>query len=304
MTTVLGRKPPWLSKKLPDPQAVLRMRALLGKNRLHTICESANCPNLGECWGEAVATFLIMGDICTRRCGFCDVATGRPHSLDPEEPRHVAEAVRDLGLAHVVVTSVSRDDLADGGAGHFAATIEEIRHLCPGTTVEVLIPDLQGSQDCLEVVLAAQPTVLAHNVETVSHLHRQIRPCFRYDRSLRVLATSKRLSPHIYTKSSLMVGLGESEVEVLAALADLRQVGCDFVTVGQYLRPSREHTPVVEYVRPELFERYREAALTMGFQHVASGPFVRSSYGAAAALSDAGPALQLEVGSDQRSSRK
>jgi lipoic acid synthetase len=282
------RKPPWLTKRLPDAQALERMRRLLKDLRLHTICESASCPNLGECWAQSTATFLILGNACTRRCGFCNVTPGRPAPVDPEEPAHVAEAVQALGLQHVVITSVTRDDLADGGAAHFAATVRAIRAHNPATTVELLIPDLAGSSAALAEVLAAAPTVLAHNLETVRSLHACIRPRFSYDRSLAVLATTRRLAPAIYTKSSLMVGLGESPEDVLASLADLRGVDCDFVTIGQYLRPSARHAPVVEYVRPEVFAYYREKALELGFKHVASGPFVRSSFAAAAALRAAG----------------
>lgn len=278
------RKPNWLVKPLPDAQALKRMRELLGGLGLHTICESGNCPNLGECWANSTATFLILGDVCTRNCGFCDVPAGRPLPLDAQEPSRVAQAVRALALAHVVITSVTRDDVADGGAEHFAATIREIQQACPKTTVEVLIPDFSGDIDCLAVVLAAQPAILGHNVETVRSLHSRMRPRFSYDRSLAILAHAKHLAPLIYTKSSIMVGLGETEEETIATLEDLRNVDCDFVTIGQYLQPSRHHTPVVEYVPPAIFEQYHRAAQGLGFRYVASGPFVRSSYNAAAAL--------------------
>lgn len=266
------------------------MRELLSGLQLHTICESANCPNLGECWEKATATFLVLGNTCTRRCAFCDVTTGAPQPPDPAEPSHVAEAVRALQLRHAVVTSVTRDDLPDGGAAHFAATIREIKALCPGTTIEVLIPDFDGDSEHLATVLAAQPTILAHNLETVRRLHRSIRPRFRYDRSLCVLAASRRLAPGIFTKSSLMVGLGETEEEVVAALRDLRAVQCEIVTVGQYLAPSGSHAAVVEYLHPDVFARYRQVALELGFGHVASGPFVRSSFDARAALLKLGEA--------------
>jgi lipoic acid synthetase len=278
------RKPNWLVKPLPDAQALKRMRELLGGLGLHTICESGNCPNLGECWANSTATFLILGDVCTRNCGFCDVPAGRPLPLDAQEPSRVAQAVRALALAHVVITSVTRDDVADGGAEHFAATIREIQQACPKTTVEVLIPDFSGDIDCLAVVLAAQPAILGHNVETVRSLHSRMRPRFSYDRSLAILAHAKHLAPLIYTKSSIMVGLGETEEETIATLEDLRNVDCDFVTIGQYLQPSRHHMPVVEYVPPAIFNRYHRAAQGLGFRYVASGPFVRSSYNAAAAL--------------------
>lgn len=288
MSQFRQRKPAWLTKPLPNPQALARMRKLLDGLQLHTICESANCPNLGECWEKATATFLILGNRCTRRCGFCDVVTGKPEPLDSTEPTHVAEAVRALRLRHAVVTSVTRDDLSDGGAGHFAATIREIRSTCPGTTVEVLIPDFDGKSEHLATVLDAEPTILAHNIETVRRLHRYMRPRFHYERSLAVLAESRRLAPQVYTKSSLMVGLGETEEDVLAALHDLRASDCDFVTLGQYLCPSQNHIPVEEYVHPSVFERYRQAAVEIGFKHVASSPFVRSSFDAATALAAVG----------------
>lgn len=282
------RKPGWLTKRLPDPQAMARMRSLLDGLHLNTICESANCPNIGECWAKATATFLILGERCTRRCGFCKVDTGRPLPPNPLEPLHVAEAVQALGLTHVVITSVSRDDIADGGAAHFAATIREIHRLCPQTAVEVLIPDYTDEAGGLSTVLAAKPAILGHNIETVAALHRRVRPRFRYERSLQVLAESRRLAPDIYTKSSIMVGLGETAEQVYGTLADLRRVDCDFVTIGQYLRPSAQHAHVVEYVHPTVFEQYRHKALELGFRYVASGPFVRSSFDAATALQAAG----------------
>jgi lipoic acid synthetase len=278
------RKPKWLVKPLPDARALKRMRGLLSDLDLNTICESANCPNLGECWAKSTATFLILGDVCTRNCGFCDVPAGRPAPLDIHEPSRVAEAVRVLGLAHVVITSVTRDDVPDGGAAHFAATIRAVKNACPKTSVEVLIPDFSGKSESLTLVLEAEPSILGHNMETVRSLHKRIRPRFDYERSLGILAESKRLAPSIYTKSSIMVGLGETEDDVIATLKDLRQVDCDFVTIGQYLRPSRENVPVEEYVPPSTFERYRQIAEELGFRYVASGPFVRSSYNAAAAL--------------------
>ncbi len=278
------RKPAWLVKRLPDPQALARMRELLGQLRLNTICESASCPNLGECWGKSTATFLIMGDVCTRHCGFCDVTPGSPAALDEAEPVNVAEAVQLLALRHVVITSVTRDDVPDGGAAHFAATINAVRQRCPAVTSEVLVPDFGGSISGLQAVLAAGPAVLAHNLETVRRIHPRLRPHFSYQRSLDILAASRRLAPAVRTKSSIMVGLGESEAEVAEALADLRGVDCDYVTIGQYLAPSHRHEPVREYVHPDVFARYKRMAGEMGFRHAASGPFVRSSYDAAAAL--------------------
>ena len=278
------RKPAWLTKHLPDPQALARMRALLGHLHLNTICESANCPNIGECWAKNTATFLILGTVCTRNCGFCDVQPGQPAPPAADEPEMVAAAVAALQLRHAVITSVSRDDLADGGSAHFAATIRQIRRQCPHTTVEVLIPDYQGDMESLQTTLAAHPDVLAHNIETVRRIHHSLRPRFSYDRSLDVLAASRRLAPQVRTKSSIMVGLGESATEVAESLADLRRVECDFVTIGQYLAPSAQHVPVVEYIHPDVFAQYKQMALEMGFRHVESGPFVRSSFEAATAV--------------------
>lgn len=282
------RKPPWLTKRLPDPRVLNRMRQLLDGLGLHTICESASCPNIGECWAKETATFLILGDVCTRRCGFCDVTTGRPEAVDPFEPLSVARAVAALGLSHAVVTSVARDDLDDGGAMHFAQTIRAIRRHNPVTTVEVLIPDFEGIAAYLEIVLSAGPDILAHNVETVPRLHRRVRPRFRYQRSLDLLAESKTRAADVYTKSNIMVGLGEEPAEVEQVMADLRAVDCDFLTIGQYLRPSKEHLPVVAYVHPDLFARYKAHAEALGFRHVASGPFVRSSFDAATAMETVG----------------
>ena len=284
LAPVNQRKPAWLSKRLPDAQDLARMRQLLGRLHLHTICESASCPNLGECWRKNTATFLIMGDTCTRHCGFCNVPSGVPLALDEEEPKMVAEAVKLLGLRHAVITSVSRDDLSDAGAAHIAATITAIKTICPDVTVEVLVSDLAGQEDNLKVVLAAAPDVFAHNLETVRSLHRRLRPQYSYERSLQVLARSKQLAPDIRTKSSIMVGLGESDEDVLDSFTDLRVVDCDFLTIGQYLAPSKKHMPVKEYVHPSVFAHYKQQAEAMGFKHVASGPFVRSSYDAAAAL--------------------
>jgi len=265
------------------------MRTMLDRLHLNTICQNAGCPNLGECWAARTATFLILGHICTRNCGFCKVTSGRPVPPDPKEPEQVAEAVRELGLKHAVITSVSRDDLPDGGAGQFAATIRAVKRHCPGCTVEVLIPDFGGRKEDLAVVLAEAPDVLAHNLETVARLHARIRPGYNYRRSLELLRRAKEMAPQVFTKSSLMVGLGESEEDLVGAFADLRQVDCDFLTIGQYLPPTRQHVPVSEYVTPEKFALYKERALAAGFRFVASGPLVRSSY-------KAGEALQTMVG--------
>lgn len=261
-----------------------RMRTLLADLNLHTICESANCPNIGECWGESTATFLILGNICTRRCGFCDVTTGRPDLVDPHEPENVAEAIAHLGIKHAVITMVNRDDLEDAGAEHIARTIRAVRRRNPDTTIEVLVSELKGREDLIGQVLEAKPDVFAHNLETVRRLHRKVRPRFRYDQSLEVLAIARRLAPDVYTKSNIMVGLGETEEEVIEMMKDLRSVDCDFLTIGQYLRPSEKHLPVEEFVHPDVFRRYQAIAEELGFKYVFSGPFVRSSYQAGSAL--------------------
>lgn len=288
------RKPDWLKKRIPDPQAMRYMRGLLDELKLNTICEEAGCPNIGECWAQKTATFLILGEICTRACGFCDVETGRPQEVDFAEPYHIARAVARLGLSHAVITSPDRDDLADKGSGQFAATTRAIHRMCPGTTVEVLTSDFDGVEEHLVRVLDADPEVFGHNVETVPRLHRKVRPRFRYERSIGVLARAKELRPDIYTKSNIMVGLGETKEEVLQVMRDLREAGCDFLTVGQYLQPSPKHLPVVEYVHPDVFEEYREEAEKLGFRYVASGPFVRSSFDAAAALEAVGHRAERE----------
>lgn len=285
---IRARKPDWLKKRIPDPGAMREMRSLLDELKLSTICEEASCPNIGECWAKRTATFLILGEICTRACGFCDVETGRPGAVDFTEPYHVAQAVKRLGLSHVVITSPDRDDLPDKGSEQFAATTRAIHRLCPGTTVEVLTSDFDGVEEHLIRVLSADPEIFAHNVETVPRLHRKVRPRFRYERSLKVLARAKELRPDIYTKSNIMVGLGETKDEVLAVMRDMRSAGCDFLTIGQYLQPSPKHLPVAEYVHPDVFAEYRAAAESLGFLYVASGPFVRSSFDAATALEAVG----------------
>ncbi len=245
---------------------------------LHTVCESARCPNIGECWSHRTATFMLLGELCTRRCGFCAVPKGRPQPIDYEEPRRVAEAVRTLGLRHAVVTSVNRDDDNLGGARVFAATIHAIRELAPDCAVEVLIPDFRGSEDALRIVLAAVPRILNHNTETVPSLYRFVRPGARFSRSVELLRNVKRLAPGMITKTGLMLGLGESEEELLATLQALQATGCDILTLGQYLRPSRDHLPVKRLYAPEEFARLKRAGLAMGFRHVEAGPLVRSSY--------------------------
>lgn len=273
------RKPQWLQKKI-NPAAHAGMEGLLGELRLHTVCQEARCPNITECFRERQATFLILGAACTRLCSFCNVTKQTPLPPDPGEPARVAEAVRRLGLSHVVITSPTRDDLPDGGAGLFAETVAAIRSSSPATKVELLIPDFLGSRECLARVVAAAPDIIGHNVETVPRLY-SIRAGADYRRSLDVLRTMGELDPAVRSKSGIMLGLGETEGEVLAVLADLRSVGCSYLSIGQYLAPSKSHHPVREFVPPALFENYRIEALAMGFVHVESGPYVRSSYHAA-----------------------
>jgi lipoic acid synthetase len=271
-----GRKPEWLKKPLPHCGSLRRMEGLLRRQGLHTVCESALCPNLGECFARGTATFLIMGEVCTRSCAFCGVDAGRPAELDAAEPEHVAAAVAELGLRHVVVTSVTRDDLSDGGAGHYAETIRAVRAAAPEATVEVLTPDFLGRMECLDVVLAERPEVFNHNVETVPRLYETVRPQAEYARSLAVLRYAAKAGSGV-VKTGWMVGLGEKPEEVRALLEDVAGVGLDVVTIGQYLRPSSRHVQVAEYVRPEVFDRYRVWGEALGLQ-VHSGPFVRSSF--------------------------
>jgi len=277
-TSPTGRKPDWLKRRLPSSEAFNHVRELIEAGRLHTVCQEAKCPNIWECYSHRTATFLIMGERCTRNCRFCSVSAGPPEPLDPGEPGRVAEAVERMGLKYVVVTSVTRDDLPDGGAAHFAATIAAIRRRLPAAEIEVLIPDFQGDAAALATVLAARPNVLNHNIETVPRLYPRVRPQADYRRSLELLRRSGALAPSIPTKSGLMLGLGETPEELRQALLDLREAGCRILTLGQYLQPSPEHLPVEAYVPPEEFDRWREAALKMGFAEVASAPFVRSSY--------------------------
>jgi len=274
-------RPEWLRIKLATSSTYHQVRNLVNRLDLHTVCQEARCPNIYECWGEhGTATFMILGDVCTRRCGFCAVTSGRPQpGVDPREPDHVAEAVTAMGLRHAVITSVDRDDLPDGGAGHFARVIEAIHRRAPGTAVEVLTPDFRGVPDALDVVLAAGPAVFSHNVETVPRLYRRARPGSRYDRSLELLAqaaAASRWSGRI--KTGIMVGLGETPAEVHSTLADIRAAGVEIVTIGQYLQPTRGHLPVARWVHPDEFAAYRGHALALGFAHCEAGPLVRSSY--------------------------
>lgn len=274
----IGRLPPWLKKSAGDYQAVHDLKKTLRARRLTTVCEEARCPNIGECFSRGTATFMICGEVCTRACRFCAVQHGRGAPLDPEEPTHVAEQVAAMRLHHVVVTAVARDDLPDEGAAHFAATIRAIRAATPTTTIEVLVPDFHDRTECLQVVGEAAPDIFNHNLETVRRLTPQIRSKARYDRSLAVLQHFKALFPQTLTKSGLMVGLGEESPEMEQALRDLRQVGCEVVTIGQYLQPTAAHYPVVEFVHPDQFAQYQQFGAGLGFRHVFSGPFVRSSY--------------------------
>ncbi|MBE0601947.1 MAG: lipoyl synthase [Firmicutes bacterium] len=277
-------KPDWIVKRVRFGPERRKIEETLQSLSLHTVCEQAGCPNLGECFCQKTATFMILGNQCTRNCTFCQVQKGEPQPVDPLEPQHVAQAVEKLVLKHVVVTSVTRDDLPDGGAFQFARVIEAVREACPQTTVEVLIPDFQGSTQALQTVIDAKPTVINHNIETIARLYPQVRPMADYHRSLDLLRRVKASAPDIRTKSGIMVGLGENASEVLAVMRDLRAAGCEFLTIGQYLAPSERHHPVVEYIHPDVFEEYKEEADALGFAYVASGPFVRSSYHAGDAL--------------------
>ena len=272
------RKPDWIRVKAPGSREYQETRAIVRAHGLHTVCEEAGCPNIGECWTHRHTTMMIMGDTCTRACAFCNVKTGLPAPLDGAEPARVAEATRQLGLKHVVVTSVDRDDLADGGATHFAQVICAIRHMNPGTTIEVLTPDFLRKPGAIEIVMHAAPDVLNHNLETVPRLYLTVRPGARYYASLRLLERAKELAPRGFTKSGLMVGLGETREEVMQVMDDLRAAGVDFLTIGQYLQPSNRQLKVERYVSPKEFEEFKAVADELGFRHVESGPLVRSSY--------------------------
>jgi lipoic acid synthetase len=272
------RKPDWIRVKAPTSAEYAETRRLMRSKSLHTVCEEAACPNIGECWKSKHATVMILGDICTRACRFCNVKTGKPGMVDESEPAHVAEAVVSMGLAHVVITSVDRDDLDDGGAGHFAKVIAAVRAASPQTTIEVLTPDFRGKTGSVETVIAARPDVFNHNLETAPRLYATIRPGARYFGSLRVLEKAKELDPDVFTKSGIMVGLGEDKAEVLQVMDDLRAAGVDFITIGQYLQPTPRHAPVDRFVTPDEFESYRTMALAKGFLMVSATPLTRSSY--------------------------
>jgi lipoic acid synthetase len=272
------RKPSWLKVKAPGGENYAQVRRVMRSLRLNTVCEEAHCPNVGECWEHRAATFMILGDVCTRNCAYCAVAHGTPHTLDADEPRRLAEAVAQMGLKYVVVTSVDRDDLPNGGAEQFAAVVRETRLRLPDTAIEVLIPDFKGSERALRIVMEAKPDILNHNLETVPRLYRLARPGGRYDRALELLARARAMDPAIPTKSGLMVGLGEAWDELLAAMRDLRAVGVALLTIGQYLRPSPSHLPVARYYTPAEFAELGRLGREMGYRHVESGPLVRSSY--------------------------
>jgi len=271
-------RPDWLKVRLPMGPQVEELRRLMRSKSLHTVCEEAHCPNMAECWGAGTATFMILGDTCTRSCGFCAVKTGKPTELDLAEPAHVGEAVARMGVKHAVVTSVNRDELEDGGAHMFAETIREIRRQSPGTSVEVLIPDFRGVLDALDTVLAERPEIMNHNVETVPRLYPRVRPQARFERSLEVLRRTKERAPTLVCKTGIMVGLGETTDEVLDTMRAIAKQGTDVLTIGQYLRPSPEHLPIERYWTPAEFAELRDIGMTMGFDHVESGPLVRSSY--------------------------
>jgi lipoic acid synthetase len=276
VSTIRIKKPKWLRVKLPTGENYRTVRGLVDQHKLHTICESGSCPNMGECWGEGTATFMILGNICTRSCGFCAVQTGKPEEVDEFEPGRVANSVKIMGVKHAVVTSVDRDDLKDGGSEIWAQTVRAIRQQSPGTTLETLIPDFAGKWENLEVIIQVAPEIVSHNLETVRRLTKQVRIQAKYDRSLEVLFRLKKGG--MRTKSGVMLGLGETEDEVIETMQDLRSVGVDILTLGQYLQPTPKHLPVIEFIEPVQFEKYRILGLEMGFRFVESGPLVRSSY--------------------------
>lgn len=276
------RLPEWLTIRLPRPDTIKHVENMMRQKNLHTVCESARCPNLPECWSKKTATFMILGDTCTRSCGFCAIKVGHGTEVDMFEPANVAKVAKDLGLKHIVVTSVARDDLQDEGAAQFAKTIEQLHRQLPYCIVEVLTPDFKGKVDCVKTVTDAVPEIYNHNIETIARLHTVVRPQAKYNRSMRVLEMVKELNPAIYTKSGIMLGLGETRDEVVKTLKDLRQIGVDAVTIGQYLRPTMKHLPVNSYIHPDEFKEYEKIGEDLGFAFVASGPFIRSSYNAIA----------------------
>ncbi|MBV4437124.1 lipoyl synthase [Clostridium tyrobutyricum] len=274
----MNTRPEWLKMKAPDSDVLDKMERMFQNLSLHTVCESAICPNIGKCFKSGTATFMIMGGTCTRNCRFCAVTKGIPSALDENEPENVALASKKLGLRHIVVTSVTRDDLEDGGAEHFVKTVKQLRKYNPNSTVELLIPDLKGNWSALKKIVKCKPDIINHNIETVSSLYSKVRPMAVYKRSIELLHQVKSMDNSIYTKCGIMVGLGESEEQVVEVMDDLIKVNCDILTVGQYLRPSKRHLPVKEYITPEIFKKYKTIALKKGFKFAASGPYVRSSY--------------------------
>ncbi|MEY4522293.1 MAG: lipoyl synthase [Bacteroidota bacterium] len=270
------KKPKWLRVKLPIGENYRKVRSLVDEHKLHTICESGSCPNMGECWGEGTATFMILGNICTRSCGFCAVKTGRPEEVDEFEPGKIAHSVKTMGIKHAVITSVDRDDLKDGGSGIWVQTVKAIRHQSPGTTLETLIPDFAGNWENLQNIIEVAPEIVSHNLETVRRLTKQVRIQAKYDRSLEVLFRLKKGG--MRTKSGIMLGLGETDEEIIETMEDLRSVNVDILTLGQYLQPTPKHLPIVEFVTPERFDKYQKIGMQMGFRYVESGPLVRSSY--------------------------
>jgi len=275
------RRPPWIKVRAPSGETYEMVRGLMRSKHLNTVCEEAMCPNIGECWGAGTSTFLMLGDVCTRSCGFCDIKTGRPGPLDWQEPNRVAEAGKAMNLQHVVITSVNRDERKDGGAPIFAMVIRRIRQLQPGCSIEVLIPDFKGNEDALRIVMDAQPEILNHNVETVPRLFRKVQPQDRYEWAMATLGNARRMDPLVLTKSGIMVGLGETFEEVVAVMRDLADLKVDILTVGQYLQPSSKHLPIERYYEPEEFDELQRIGLELGFKWVESGPLVRSSYRAA-----------------------
>lgn len=271
-------RPEWLKMKAPEMEVLDKMENMIKDLSLHTVCESANCPNIGKCFKNKTATFMVMGNVCTRNCRFCAVSKGIPKDLDEEEPVNVAIASKKLELKHIVITSVTRDDLEDGGAEHFVKIVKELMRITPNSTIELLIPDLQGNWQALRKIVEAKPNIINHNIETVPRLYKNVRPKAVYERSIELLNQSKKIDASVYTKCGIMLGLGETKEEVEVVMDDLLRVGCDILTLGQYLRPSERHISVVEYVTVEKFNEYRDIALNKGFKFVASGPFVRSSY--------------------------
>lgn len=275
-TTKTRRKPKWMKSPLPKGKKYIGLKDIVKKNNLHTICTSGNCPNMGECWNKGTATFMILGDICTRRCGFCNTKTGKPHAADYGEPKRVAESVKKMGIKHAVITSVDRDDLDDAGSEIWAMTVKKVKEINPGVTMETLIPDFDGKEELIQKVIDAGPEVISHNIETVRRLTPEVRTKAKFDTSLKVLEYIA--SKGVRSKSGIMLGLGETEEEVLDAMRDLRKVNCEVLTIGQYLQPTDKHLPIMEFITPEKFKEYEEIGLEMGFKYVESGPLVRSSY--------------------------